>query len=104
MDHSFKPPISFLPSIKKRTAVILFHLLIWALIVIRAMVVFGMVTYEQVRFAVWLSALGVPLLLGLFFNSRPPELPQRVTRRIVLSLVISFGVYATLTVIGMTRL
>lgn len=101
MNRSFKPPFSFLPSLDKKTTFILSLVLIWVLIVVKAMEALGGVAYEQIRLINLILVLGIPVALALVLNSRPPELAKKTSRKFILSLLISFSVYAILFLLAL---
>ncbi len=97
MSDSFQRPIRFLPSLKKKTVIVLYHVVIWALIVSIAIVLIGVTTYDQIRIIQWITFLVGALLFPLFVNSHPRELPEKEMRRAIVSMVVSFGILVMMT-------
>ena len=98
MNDSFQRPIRFLPSLKKKTVIGLFHVVIWALIVSIAITAIGVTTYDQIRIIQWITFL-VGALLPLFMNSHPRELPEKEIRIATISIVVSFGILVMMSFI-----
>lgn len=73
---SFQRPFRFLPSLKKKTVIILYNVVIWALIVLITITAIGVTTYDQIKIIHWVTYLAGALLVPLFVNSHPRELPE----------------------------
>ena len=99
MNDSFQRPIRFLPSLKKKTVIGLFHVVIWALIVSIAITAIGVTTYDQIKIIHWITIFVGALLLPLFMNSHPRELPEKEIRRATISIVVSFGILVMMSFI-----
>lgn len=89
---SFKRPIPYLPSLEKKTVMVLYHVIIWGLIGLTAMTAAGLTTYDEVKIFFYIAIIVSGLLFPLFVNSHQLKLPERQIRRATISLVISFGV------------
>lgn len=92
-------PIHFLPSLKKKTVIALYHVVIWALILSVVITVTGIKTYDQIKIIQWITIIAGALLFPLFMNSHPPELPEGEMRRATISMVVSFGILIMMTFI-----
>lgn len=94
---SFKRPIPFLPSFKKKTVMVLYHVVIWVLIVLIAITATGVTTHDKVKIIYSLTLIISALLVPLVVNSHP-QLPDNEVRRATISLVISFGIFLIVVV------
>ena len=63
---SFQRPFRFLPSLKKKTVIILYNVVIWALIVLITITAIGVTTYDQIKIIHWVTYLAGALLVPLF--------------------------------------
>ncbi len=98
---SFQRPFRFLPSLKKKTVIILYNVVIWALIVLITITAIGVTTYDQIKIIHWVTYLAGALLVPLFVNSHPRELPEKETRSTILSIVVSFGILSMVIIIAL---
>lgn len=99
LGDSFQRPIRFLPSLKKKTVIVLYHVVIWVLIVSIAITATGVKTYDQIKIIQWITIIVGGLLFPLFVNSHPHELPEKKMRRATISMIISFGILIMMTFI-----
>ena len=99
MGDSFQRPIRFLPSLKKKTVIIFYHVVIWVLIASIAITATGVKTYNQIKIIQWITIIIIALLFPLFMNSHPHQLPEREMRRATISMVVSFGILVMMTLI-----
>ncbi|WP_319506577.1 hypothetical protein [uncultured Methanolobus sp.] len=60
--------VSWIPSIKKRTVILSFLAVGWTIIALIASTAYDMVSYENVKYLLWIIPLMLPILIFLFSN------------------------------------
>jgi len=99
MDNNFKPPFSFLPSLKQKTALILILAYEWLMIGFATIKTFDVMAYDGFSglFTI-LSIITMLVMLMFVLNSSPkPDLSKKETTMAIILIVSSFVCYVVVS-------